>query len=126
MKKYLNRKTIEIFTALAFVGFSFSLSNSYAKTKIDYYKEVFAKEFGFKIYNSVNGNFNPIEDFLNSDLENKYLVILASMLDDTEFQDNLLSVELPEDTEVSNLSEDSKDYLLTDQRVIFICDKNFP
>lgn len=126
MKKYLNRKTIEIFTALAFVGFSFSLSNSYAKTKIDYYKEVFAKEFGFKIYNSVNGNFNPIEDFLNSDLENKYLVILASMLDDTEFQDNLLSVELPEDTEVSNLSEDSKDYLLTDQkRVIFICDKEF-
>ena len=79
MKRFLNKKTIKIFMFLLFVGISFSFFKPQAKTKLEYYKELFGKEFGFKIFEP-NKNKVSKKDYLSSNLNKGYSVILSSTI----------------------------------------------
>ena len=79
MKRYLNKKTLKIFIALIFVVFSFSFIKPQAKSKLEYYKELFGKEFGFKIFEADKEKASK-KDYLSSNLEKGYTLILSSTI----------------------------------------------
>jgi len=135
MKRYLSKKTIKIFAALIFIGFSFSFFEPQAKTKLEYYKELFGKEFGFKIFEPDKEKADK-KDYLSKDPEKGYVVALSSSLE-TEDLDILNFVEkvvkkdeVPEKEESLLESETiKKDSVVENpifqKKLILICDSEF-
>ena len=140
MKRFLNKKTIKIFMFLLFVGISFSFFKPQAKTKLEYYKELFGKEFGFKIFEP-NKNKVSKKDYLSSNPDKGYTVILSSMILETEGgilkeqvvdkstnTDEITNPKVVENLELSvKASNDSliKNVSWLQKKTILICDSDY-
>lgn len=127
MKKYLSNKTIKIFTALFFVGISFSFLKPQAKTKLEYYKELFGKEFGFKIYESDKEKASK-KDYFSTNPDKGYSLVLSSQISGDE---EIVESQEIEDTDVSkNLKQPKnedpiKSSSWIQNKTILICDSDF-
>ena len=81
MKKYLNKEKFKFLVPLVFIGVTAFFSVLGAQTKLEYYREVFKKDFGFKIFESKEEEEEKIvEDFLSAgkDGDSGYFVLLSS------------------------------------------------
>ena len=127
MKKYLNNKTIKIFMSLLLVGISFNFFKPQAKTKLEYYKELFGKEFGFKIFESDKEKVSK-KDYLSSNPDKGYSLVLSSQISGDgeiiEYQDI-------EDTDFTKEPKQTKNDELIEpfswiqNKTILICDSDF-
>lgn len=124
MKRFLSKNTIKILIILMFVGFSFSFIRPLAKPlKLEYYKELFGKEFGFKIFESDKETVEK-KNYLSSDSTKGYSVYLTSSLNSeptTKLSENLLDTE----KDISENSIQEKIDLFNISKAIIICDKEF-
>ena len=77
MKKYLNKGKFKLLIPILFIGAVFL--TSHAQTKLEYYQDVFEKDFGFEVYKQ-DGKEKTIDNFLAGEGENKYLILLSSGL----------------------------------------------
>lgn len=131
MKRFLNKNTIKIFIAMVFVGLSFSFIKPLAKPlKLDYYKELFGKEFDFKIYESDKEKADE-EDYLSSNPDKGYSIFLSSSFEkndvpEIENKDDE-NIKTAENTEEATLEDSKKnsDEFLNVSKAILICDKEF-
>ena len=121
MKKYLN-KTKEkalIITSLFFVILLSFIFKTSAKTKTDYYKELFGEEFGFTMYDSDEDKFHD-EDYLSSNLEKGYAVMLTSSISNEEL------VEKGSEEDIGDAeTEEVINYFESYKKVILVCDSEF-
>ena len=136
MKKYLSNKTIKIFIALMFVGFSFNFIKPKAKSKLEYYKELFGQEFDFKIF-ELDKEKADKEDYLSSDQQKGYVVVLSSSLETEESKIlNLAEDDVKKgdflDKEESSLENEStkkdstvENSIFQKNKYILICDSDF-
>lgn len=138
MKRFLNelKKNLLLVAFIPLLFFVFLSPKDLSQTKTNYYKELFGKEFGFKIYEP-DKDKSKKEDYLSSDLKKGYTVILSSSL----FSENEIDSLEPSDLKIVATSsekplkeypdesfltvEASEDIFHSLKKVIFICDKEF-
>lgn len=91
MKRYLNKNTLKIKAILFLVLFGtvISSSNLLAQSKVEYYKRLFGREFGFTVYEE-NEKVSSEKGYLSSNSDKGYLVLLSSDISEEENLEILL------------------------------------
>ena len=129
MKKYLNKNNLKIklLLPILLIGFLSFLFNSSAKTKSEYYKELFGKEFDFKIYESDKEKASK-KDYFSTNPDKGYSLVLTS-----EIAGNgeiIAPEEVDETSVVKEEKEIKNDDLIKSSswiqnKIILICDSDF-
>lgn len=104
MKKYLNKDSLKIIVALVFAILFLQSSNLFAQSKIKYYKELFGKEFEFRVFEPDRSKASK-EDYLSDNPKRGYLIILTSTIKEDP--------------------ENREGFVDNNKKVVLICDSKF-
>ncbi len=113
--------------SLLLIGVLPILFNSSAKTKLEYYKELFGKDFGIKIFESDKEKVSK-KDYLSTNPDKGYSLVLSSQISgDEEIVESqeIEDIGVSKDTKQPENEDPIKSSSWIQNKTILICDSDF-